>query len=504
LQTCDGEPTRMRSREDAPDGVAVSAAYTVVTSLVARGLGLVGTLALTRFLTPSDYGAAMLAAVWVGTVTTLTSPGLGQFVVAHPDAPPRLVFHATALHLVLGGVAAALLFLGTGMLPPSLVAPESYGYLPPLLLGALFDRVGYIPGRLLARAKRFRSLGLRTLLGEVLFVAVSVTSALAGSRGAALVHGTVARSVVTTLVLVAACPAHEWLAWSRPSLAAVRKLLAFGVPMSLANSLQWLSRRGDNLLIGGLFGSTVAASYNLAYNLADVPATQLGEPVGDVLLPTFAATSEPSERQRALTRALGLLALVISPLALGLGLVAPTLIEVMLPPRWSGVAALLAPLAALSMARPAGWVAVAYLQARHRPRAVLLLEALKVVLLGLFIVALSPLGPIASCYAIGVAFAVHAVVAVVLVQRGERLRIGDALVAYLRPMLACVPMAPAVWLARFALLDMPSEPRLALEILVGASVWLATTRLTAAAALADALTIVRTRLLPRRDEALSR
>ena len=78
-----------------------------------------------------------------------------------------------------------------------------------------------------------------------------------------------------------------------------------------------------------LFGPTQLGYYQLAYNLAELPNNQVGDHVGDVLLPAFARL--PRERRGpALARALRLLGLVMFPLSIGLGVMGPTLVAAFL------------------------------------------------------------------------------------------------------------------------------------------------------------------------------
>src|SRR6185503_11117155 len=107
--------------------------------------------------------------------------------------------------------------------------------------------------------------------------------------------------------------------------------------------------------------------YNLAYNLADVPAIQVGEQIGDVLLPSF-ARMDVARRPAALVRSMMLLSLVVFPLAVGLGAVAPTLVATIFDARWRPLAPMLVLLSALSVARPLGWAVASYLQAQQLPR----------------------------------------------------------------------------------------------------------------------------------------
>ena len=90
----------------------------------------------------------------------------------------------------------------------------------------------------------------------------------------------------------------------------------------------------------------------MAYNLADIPAVQVGEQIALVLMPSMAEL--PQERRaRALERSTALLSLIIFPLAVGLGLIAYPLIALILPANeWQLVAPLLVVLACLSVFRP--------------------------------------------------------------------------------------------------------------------------------------------------------
>src|SRR6185436_9384045 len=107
---------------------------------------------------------------------------------------------------------------------------------------------------------------------------------------------------------------------------------------------------------------------------------QVGEQIGDVLLPSFARL-EPSRRPDALVRSMALLSLSVFPLAIGLGAVAPTLVRAVFDARWRPLAPMLVLLSALSVTRPIGWMVASYLQALHRPRLITWLEAFKVVIL---------------------------------------------------------------------------------------------------------------------------
>jgi PST family polysaccharide transporter len=426
------------------------AIWTISSGIGARIIGLVGTLAVTRFIAPADYGEVTVAVVVVLTANQISTIGLGQLLIARPDAPRSVAFHVTVFHLVLGAIALlTVLALGT-WLGVSLDAPRMSRFLPGLALSGLFDRVAYVPERILVRDLRFRSISVARTVGDVAYSVACVGLAALGFGGAAIVLGNVVRSVLRTTLFVFSVKLRDWAEPSRLSVTRTRELLAFGVPMSLSALAGFAARRWDNLLVSHYFGPGPAGMYNLAYNLADVPAIQVGEQIGDVLLPSFARIDK-ARRPDALARSVTLLALVVFPLAIGLGAVAPTLVQAVFDERWRPMAAMLVLLSALSVARPVGWTVQSYLQAREMPRVILLLEAFKVAVLLASIVTFGRISPLFTCGAVGFAFGAHALLALWVVRKVDGVPLGRTLGGIGAALAACVPMTAAVLAMRHGL-----------------------------------------------------
>jgi lipopolysaccharide exporter len=446
------------------------AMWTISSSIGARAIGLVGTLVLTRFISPADYGEVTVAVVVVLTANQLSTLGLGQLLIARPDAPRSVAFHVTVFHVVLGAVALFGALLLGRRLGPSLDAPNMARFLPGLVLSGLLDRVAYVPERILVRDLRFRSVSVGRTVGELSFSVACVGFAALGYGGTAIVLGNVVRSVLRTACFVFAVELRSWAEPSRLSMRQTRELLAFGVPMSLGALCAFASRRWDNLLFSRFFGPGPTGMYNLAYNLADVPAIQVGEQIGDVLMPSFARLPA-ARRPDALVRSVTLLALVVFPLAIGLGAVAPTLVAAVFDARWRPMAPMLVLLSALSVARPVGWTIESYFQAREMPRLILLLEGFKVVALLGCIATFGRAGPLYTCAAVGVAFGAHALLSLWLARAVDGVSVAAALRGMGSALAACVPMTAAVLLARHGLAaagGVAPVAGLVVEVLAGA------------------------------------
>ncbi len=474
---------------------ASGAMWTIAAGLGARVLGLVGSLLLTRYLAPEVYGAVNVAYVVVLTAYFATSLGLGQYVVVTPGADRRTIFTATALYVGLGPIVLGIVYALRAPIAGFLNSPGMVQYLPGLMLAVFLDRLWYIPDRLMIRDMRFRETAIRNTVGEVAYTFGSVLLAIRGWGGNAIVVATLLRAILRTLMTVTAVPRAEWLTPSRPSREKIREMLRFGVPLNLASLANFGSQRWDNLVMSKLFGEAACGLYNIAWNVADIPASQVGERVGDVLVPSFAKL-EPERRRAALLRSLTLLSLLIFPLAVGLGAVATTLLtDTIFNEKWAAAGPYLMVLSALGVTRPIGWVISSYLQVYRRTRSIMALEWLKAAAIVGGVYALgSAGGQLWACAGVGAAFGAHALASMWLVRRLDGISYLALIRPLLSPLVACAPMVAAVLAVRYGLArfeHLPRGVRITSEVTVGAIAFVLSALVFARSASRDFLKVVK-------------
>jgi lipopolysaccharide exporter len=446
------------------------AIWNVGASTLTRVIGLIGTLFMTRLLRPDVIGEVASAVVIAQTANWLSHWGFNQYMIVRGIEGREQTYHVAVVNLVCGvvGLGAAA---GTGAwFAPVFHAPHLGSYLPGMTLSILIRRVGAIPDKVLARELRFRELAIANGVADLAYTISAIALAAGTSLGGhAIVVGNIVQSTIAS-ALVFHFTGMGWLQrtpwrWER-----VREIFRFGIPLGLAQIFDFATRYWDNLAFGAYFGPKVVGFYNMAYNLADIPAVQVGEQISGVLLPAMTGL-DLRDRKAAVTRSTGLMALVVFPLAVGLGAVAPTLVRCLLNDAWQGVAPLLVVLSVLSVARPMGWGVGAYLASMSRTRTLMLLDLLKLVLLFAGIVALAPLGPVWTAAAVGIAFGGQSLIKIGLVVRTDGIPARPLASAVLRPLAACVVMAAAVLGVRHGLDALGVESpgvRLVFEIAAGA------------------------------------
>jgi lipopolysaccharide exporter len=466
------------------------AAWTLPTSVGSRALGLLGTLLLARYLAPNEFGVVTAASIAATTASSVTTFGVGSYLVAPAEISRAERFHASCWFLATGVVGVIATLMLSDDLERWSGAPGLAEFLPLLIVATLLERIAYLPERMLVRTMRFGWLSLARAGGELTYTVVSVVLAACGGGAAAIAWGTVARSLVRFAAIVPAVDIREWLEPHRLHLQTLRRIVRFGTNFTIASIATFGMRRWDNLLISRYFGPGLMGSYNYAYNLADTPGTAVGDQLSDIIAASLPRVDR-RRRATALVHACTMVSMIMLPLSIGLAAVAPTVVETFFDPRWSNVGPMLMCLSVLSIARPLGSILSSYFYASERPSAVLCLEWAS--LIGI-VAALSTLGRLGiawACACVSLVFALRTLAAMGMVCRTDGISISEFFVPMARPLAACIIMAAGVSAARLALADLTSAIRLPIEIASGAAIYVGAGLLVARSHCRDLLRTVR-------------
>jgi len=450
----------------------VGAIWHVITSVLARVIGVVGTWALTWMLEPSVVGEVGVAVIMVTTARLFTSFGMGQFVVANPKAERNIVFHATVINLCSLVLASVVVLLLGRPLAPLFHAETAVRYLPGITASVVIIGVAEIPERILMRDMRFRLYGGSVAFGEVVYAATSVALAAMGFGGMAIVIANVTRSCARFIVSLIAVPRADWLTPATIERQHLKRILGFGTPLLAANVSGHISTRWDNLIVSAMFGPGAMGAYNQAYNLANIPSETLGETAADVLLPSFAQVPV-KQRRYAFLEAIALLGLIIFPLALGLGVVARPLVATLFSAKWQGVAPLLALLSFMSVFFPISNACQVFFKSEGRTPLVMKLQITQAVLMLSCVWSLGHLGLTWAAAAAGLSSGATTLAALFAIGKVTDMPLRSSLGALARPLVATAAMAVAALGVEHALVSIGARPavQLALGILTGIVVY---------------------------------
>jgi PST family polysaccharide transporter len=449
------------------------AAWTIGSSLIARLIGVGGTLMITRYLDPSVIGEVTSASIVVVSANLFSNFGLGNYAVARYKDGPDVTFACTVLYLALGVLALGGVLLFGHKLGGTINAPQMGQYIPGLVLATFIRRLGHMPDKVLARDLKFGAIGVSVTLGELSYAVVSVVLAMRGWGGHSVVWANVVQSVIMTGIIVSQVHWRTWLGPHKIRWKRIKDQANFGVPLGLVATAHYASTTWDNLIYSRFFGVRQMGLYNLSYGLAAMPAAQIGDQVGSVLFPSMAGVDDDAKR-RALIRSIGLMGLLVFPLGLGLFAIANSLVATLLTEEWQGVAPILAALSLVTALQPIAWAAGSYLLSKGYNWALSAQEFVKLGALAGGLMLFAPYGPVWACAGVAVGNAVQAAIYFYMLTK-DGVSGAKLWAVMVHPLVPCIPMVAAVFGARHGLLALGVERPVFLlvaEILVGAVVFI--------------------------------
>src|ERR1044071_1180976 len=211
------------------------AAWTLSSSLASRVVGMVGTFVLARFLVPAEYGDVTAAMIVTLTAFSITSLGVGIYLISTPELGREEMFNATCWFLATGIAALGAAWALSGPLGAWFEAPGLVRYMPIFVASALLDRIAFVPERMLIRRLRFRRISLSRAAGELLFTGLSLTLASRGAGAMSIAWATLARAGLRTAAIVPAVHWRDWLEPHRLRMAALRPIIRYGTGVSVGS-----------------------------------------------------------------------------------------------------------------------------------------------------------------------------------------------------------------------------------------------------------------------------
>jgi len=317
--------------------VAKSAAWMVLKRLFFKSVGLISTLILVRLLAPEAFGLAAIGSVAYDVLDAMTE---FSFVLAlvKMKQPQRAHFDTAWTLLVMRGfligglMYVAAPFVADFMREPRLLDITRVLALLPVLQG--FENVGLIQFR---RELRFERIFWYEVVGKLLGFMMVIPAALILHNAWAVVIGYLGPKFITI-------PASYLMHPHRPrfSLKAGSELLNFSKWLFATNLLYLLRDYTMVLLLGRVGGASATGLYQQAWQIAALPASEIAAPSRQPMYSGYAKVLDDKARLgRQFVDGLALIMMMITPMSIGIALVAPWIQDIALGPKWVGAAPLI-------------------------------------------------------------------------------------------------------------------------------------------------------------------
>lgn len=418
------------------------AAWSGVSTIVLRLGGLVVGIILARILTPEQFGVYAIALTVQAILMTVADLGLSADIV-RSDHPERIAPTVATLGLVSGATLTLLAASSSGLVAGVLGSPEAAPAIAVLSVSLLVAGLTVVPYGLLQRRFQQRELFAAAAADFVVSTTVTLALVAAGFGVLGLAIGRVCAQGTAAVMMFALARVRPRFGVDRSQL---RPVLAFGLPIAIANLLSWALLNVDNVVLARMAGVTALGFYVLAFNVSSWPMSALSQVVRSISLPYFARLSRAADGLPTVVAVAWAGAL---PAGLGLALLSAPVIEILYGARWLAAAPVLAVLGLYGSVRVVFDVFAGYLYAEGRSRAVLWIQIVTLVVLTAAMI------PAAHTWGIVGAGWAHVAVAVVVILpaylaalRLSGVGVAPVLRALVAPTLAAVPAVAVALVAR--------------------------------------------------------
>ena len=321
--------------------MAKGAAWMVLFKVVERSIGLVSTIILARLLVPADFGLIAMAMVVIAVLETLGSFSFDMALIQNQTAERHHYDTAWTFSVLYALFSAVALVL--------LAGPTAHFYNDPRLESILyclaiatfvtgFENIGMVAFRKdLELNKEFNFLITKKLVSFVVTVVLAFTL----RNYWALIFGMLASRITGVLLSYFVHPFRP-----RFSLEGWADLFHFSKWMVINNILLFFYHRSVDLIIGKLSGPRALGLYSIAYEISNLPSSQLVAPITRAVYPGYSKVAADPERLRSgFLKVLALLALVTVPIGTGIAVTSDPIVSLFLGPKWIDSSPLIAILA---------------------------------------------------------------------------------------------------------------------------------------------------------------
>ena len=418
--------------------VAVGVAWMTTSRAVVRVLGLISTVVLARLLVPADFGIIAMAMAVAAGLELLTLFGFDAALVQRKEIYRDHYDSAWTLNLLLGVALAVTLV--------ALSVPVAAFYREPRLEAIMYI-VGakYIidnasnPGVVdFRRNINFRPEFVMQVGPKLAGMLITIPAAYLLRDYRALLAGMLTSSGAMFVLSYVMHPHRpRWCLSEAPG------LYRFSRWLLLNNFVGFLRNRSADLIIGRALGTASLGIYSLAYEVSNLPSSEMVAPINRVLFPGYVQLADDPGRLRSAFRAtLGFIALIILPASIGLAAVADPLVRVMLGSKWIETIPIVSLLALAGASTVLQTNTGSLHNALGQPRMILLTGVIQVVLLlPMLLFATFEFGLIGTAWAMlahGVALGLP--ITYLIVFRTTPIRIDDVATVCWRPVVACAIM----------------------------------------------------------------
>jgi O-antigen/teichoic acid export membrane protein len=402
-------------------------------------LRIISVIVMARLLDPKDFGLFAMVTAVTGVYTLFTTAGLSTVSVQRDTITDEQISTLFWANILVGATLALLCLVTAPVLVSFFHEPLLFWPTVAVAGGFVFNAAGVQHSALLQRHLRWLAVSVIETLSQVVSMTVGIAMAVADFGYWALVGAAIVAPAVKT---ISVWIVTQWVPGRPVRGIGIRSMLHFGGTLTLNGLIVYVAYNLEKVLLGRYWGADALGVYGRAYQLINIPTSNLNEAIGDVALSVFSRLQHDSSRLKSyFLKGYSLVNSLTIPTTTFFALFPDEIILVLLGPKWKDAAIifrLMAPtVLVFGMINPLGWLLIS-LGLQYRNLAIAMVIA--PVLIAAYVIGL-PYGPPGVASAYSAAMILLLVPVSVWCVHGTTISPRDLFLAISRPLLSAIAAA---------------------------------------------------------------
>lgn len=338
---------------------------------------------LARLLSPDDFGVFGIALLILSVLDTFSRTGFRQALIQKSgDAAPYLDT-AWTVGLIRSLVIAGVVFLAAPFAAEFFRMPQAAPVIRAIGAAILLQGLTNIKVVCFEKELKFHKFFAYQTAGIAADAAVAIGAALMLRNPWALVFGRLAGNLARCAVSYIIDPYRPRL---RFDAVRARELFGFGKWVFGSSILLFLITHGDDLFVGKMIGAAALGLYQMAYLIANLPATEITHVISRIAFPAYSKLQDNASKFKdSYVKILQITMLLVLPAAALIFSLAPEIVLVFLGAKWLAVVPAMKILCVFAVARAIGATSGSALYGAGAPKVATVTSAIKLVLLAILL-----------------------------------------------------------------------------------------------------------------------
>ncbi len=298
----------------------------------AQVVSFIVSIVLARLLMPEEYGVISIVMVFINVCNVFATGGFGKALVQKKDADDVDFSSVFYFNFAFSLFLYAILFFSAPLISSFYNMPILSPVTRVMSIRLIIASFNTVQHAKTTKTMQFKKYFYSTLGGTILSAVIGIALAYSGFGVWALVAQYLINTITDTVILFFTVKWRPKLCFSFSRL---KGLLSFGWKILAGGLIDTLYEDFRSLYVGKLYSASDLAYYSRGQSYSNLIVNNVNSSIASVLFPVISNVQDTKSSVKAITRrAIKTSSYILTPILMGLAIVAEPLVLVLLTEKW--------------------------------------------------------------------------------------------------------------------------------------------------------------------------